>query len=55
MLIQELRASRSHLALKRSQVLWIGFGSSRLEDEDRQEDLHLGLFSFLFRSCVRID
>ena len=30
------------------------FRSSRLEDEDQQEDLYLGLFYFLFRSYVRI-
>ena len=37
------RASRSHLALGWSQALWIVFGSSRLEDEDRQEDFGLCL------------
>ena len=48
------RASRSHLALGWSQARWIVFGSSRLEDGDRQEDL--GLFSLvMFRSCVKID
>jgi len=36
------RAFRTHLVLERSQALWIGFGSSRLEDGDRQEDF--GLF-----------
>ena len=42
------RASRSHLTLGWSQALWIVFGSSRLGDEDRREDLHLGLFNLLF-------
>ena len=45
------RASRLHLALEWSQAIWIRFGSSRLEDEDRQEDLHLGLFSFYLDLC----
>ena len=36
-------ASRSHLALGWSQTLGIVFGSSRLEDEDRQEDFGLCL------------
>ena len=40
------RTSRSHLTLSWSQALWNEFGSSRLEDEDRQEDLSLfSLFS----------
>jgi len=43
------RASRSHLALIRSQARWIVFRSGRLEDEDQQEDFGL------FRSCVKID
>ena len=40
------RASRMHLALGWSQARWIVFGSSRLEDEDRQEDFGL------FRLCL---
>ena len=38
------RVLRSHLALGRSQALWIMFGSSRLGDENRREDFSLGLF-----------
>ena len=43
------RASRSHLALGWSQALWIVFGSSRLEDKDRQEDFDL--FSLCLDLC----
>ena len=49
-----IQVSRSHQVLGWSQALWIVFGSSRVEDEDQQEDLYLGLFWFLFRFCVRI-
>ena len=40
-------ASRSHLAFGWSQAPWIKFGSSHLGDEDRREDLYLGLFLFV--------
>jgi len=39
-------ASRTHQVLERSQTLWIVFGSSRLEDEDRQKDFGLDLFVY---------
>ena len=48
MMIQELRASRSHLALGWSQAIWIVFGSSHLGEEDRQKDFALSLFVYMF-------
>jgi len=46
MLIQELTRQDRIKYSRWSQTLWIVFGSSHLGEEDRQEDLYLGLFSY---------
>ena len=45
-LIQELACQDRIKYSRWSQALWIVFESSRLEKEDRQEDLYLGLFVY---------
>ena len=52
--VSRAHASRSHLVLGWSQALWAVFRPSPLGDEDRREDLYLGLFILELRSCVKI-
>ena len=49
MMIQELTRQDRILHSVGVKLIWIEFGSSRLKDGDRQEDLHLDLFiAYLF-------